>query len=497
MAGVEHGFRITNADTNGAGAYYPNHRSALGENREAVEAQIREEIANGRYQVVQERPTITSALGALIKTTGKVRLLHDASRPHGRALNDFATNAKFSYQTLYHATSSLQKGFYMAKLDLSSAYRSVKLHQADQHMAGLEWTFDGTHRVYLHDLRLPFGARLSAGIFNTLTQAVRRIMRREGFHNITVYLDDFLVWGPDRASCLRALNRLMTLVRDLGFAINYTKLVAPTTCLTFLGIEIDTVRYVLSLPADKAADLRAELEGVLGRRSVTRKVLQSLAGRLNWAAQVIHGGRPHIRRIIDRMNTLKSQGHRTRITRGILLDVKWWLDFLAVFNGSAPIIDHRQYTPVQIDACGSGAGGFYNGAWYHLRWPDWSGTEHLHINMKEVLALEPAARLWGHLWRDRQVTVYSDNTSAVSIINKGTTKDPRVMHSLRNVFWLSAIYNFRLRALYYPGSRNTLADACSRLSDVGGVGRLQRALCQLPPAPPGSDVTLHAYSLGL
>ena len=207
MAGVEHGFRITNADTNGAGAYYPNHKSALGENRVAVEAQIREEIANGRYQVVQERPTITSALGALIKeTTGKVRLLHDASRPHGRALNDFATNTKFSYQTLYHATSSLQKGFYMAKLGLSSAYRSVKLRKADQHMAGLEWTFDGTNRVYLHDLRLPFGARLSAGIFNTLTQAVRRIMRREGFHNITVYLDDFLVWGPDRASCLRALR---------------------------------------------------------------------------------------------------------------------------------------------------------------------------------------------------------------------------------------------------------------------------------------------------
>ena len=80
MAGVEHGFRITNANTNGAGAYYPNHKSALGENRVAVEAQIREEIANGRYQVVQERPTITSALGALIKTTGKVRLLHDASQ---------------------------------------------------------------------------------------------------------------------------------------------------------------------------------------------------------------------------------------------------------------------------------------------------------------------------------------------------------------------------------------------------------------------------------
>ena len=81
------------------------------------------------------------------------------------------------------------------------------------------------------------------------------------------------------------------------------------------------------------------------------------------------------------------------------------------------------------------------------------------------------------------MTVYSDNTAAVSIINKGATKDPRVMDSLQNVFWLSAIFNFRLRALYYPGIRNTLADACSRLSDPGGVGQLQWALDQLPYSP--------------
>ena len=74
---------------------------------------------------------ITSALGAIMKEdSGKVRLLHDASRPHGRALNDFAVNPSFSYQTLYQATSSIKKGYYLAKLDLSQAYRSVKLHHS-------------------------------------------------------------------------------------------------------------------------------------------------------------------------------------------------------------------------------------------------------------------------------------------------------------------------------------------------------------------------------
>ena len=73
MEGVTHGFRITNKDTSQAGAFYPNHKSVLGENKEAVDAQIQEEITNGRYKIVQQRPTVTSALGALIKPcTGKV-----------------------------------------------------------------------------------------------------------------------------------------------------------------------------------------------------------------------------------------------------------------------------------------------------------------------------------------------------------------------------------------------------------------------------------------
>lgn len=100
----------------------------------------------------------------------------------------------------------------------------------------------------------------------------------------------------------------------------------------------------------------------------------------------------------------------------------------------------------------------------------------LHINHLEVLALEPAARLWCESWRNRSVTCYSDNQCAVGIINKGTTRNEKVMHSLRNVFWLSAVYNFKLKAIYYEGSRNLLADRASRLREPGGWDKLQWAI---------------------
>ena len=91
-----------------------------------------------------------------------------------------------------------------------------------------------------------------------------------------------------------------------------------------------------------------------------------------------------------------------------------------------------------------------------------------------MFALEPAARLFGAAWSGRQVTVYSDNQAAVGIINKGTTRNKQVMHSLRNVFWLSATLNFRLKALYYPSTNNILADRESRLQEPGGFYKLQR-----------------------
>lgn len=50
------------------------------------------------------------------------------------------------------------------------------------------------------------------------------------------------------------------------------------------------------------------------------------------------------------------------------------------------------------------------------------------------------------------------------------------MSALKNIFWLLAVFNFKLRAVYYPGHYNTLADAGSRLHQEGNWERLQEGL---------------------
>ena len=110
---------------------------------------------------MREKPTIVSALGALVKKNGKIRLIHDASKPEDISLNSYAVmEEKLRFESIDNAEQLLQDGYFMAKIDLKSAYRSVLIHPSQYHLTGLKWEFEG-EKCYMIDTRLPFGARLS------------------------------------------------------------------------------------------------------------------------------------------------------------------------------------------------------------------------------------------------------------------------------------------------------------------------------------------------
>jgi hypothetical protein len=143
LDGIKNGFRITDP------AYVPqqveceNYKSATGDdNRQKVEQQILEEVALGRYVVVSDKPVIVSSLGAIEKPDShKVRLIHDCSRPTGKSVNSYTNPKSFKYETVDNAVKMLTPGGWMAKLDLSQAYRSVPIHPECYKATGLKWNF--------------------------------------------------------------------------------------------------------------------------------------------------------------------------------------------------------------------------------------------------------------------------------------------------------------------------------------------------------------------
>ena len=496
LDGIKNGFNIIDKDANPASAHCENHKSAQPGSPMYARAskQILHEIGMGNYEVVSQPPDIISPLGVIEKPDGGVRLIHDCSMPPGKAVNDYSTeewHQKFA--RVDDAAALVTEGCFMAKVDIQSAYRHVPISKHSQKVTGLKWQFNGK-TVYLRDKKLCFGSRMAPGIFHRLTQAVRRMLKRKGLNATVAYLDDFFIKGNTFQECLDALNLVISLLRKLGFHINWKKVVDPSTRIVFLGIEIDSVNMCMRLPNAKLDQIRTELSLFENRKRASKKQLQSLAGKLNFCASVVFGGRVFLRRIIDSINLLKGDNHKIKLTASIRADISWWQSFMSTFNGKSMLLDKQHIQSVFTDSCIQAAGGIFQGDWFYINWGiDWPAVSSLHINSKEILAAFLAVCRWAPYWSNKRIFIHSDNMTAVSAINKGTSRNPFVMKCLRQLFWLSATYNFHVSARFLAGISNTVADDISRLHEPGRLSRMLPYVRQVPFPPHMSQASFSSF----
>ena len=138
---------------------------------------------------------------------------------------------------------------------------------------------------------LPFGLRSDPKIFTALADAAEWITRQEGVEFVIHYLDDLLMGWPDSDECEEALSKLLRVFYQLGFPVAESKLEGPTTCMTFLGFELDTEAAEVRLPESKVMELKELLQQWKGKRSCTPKELESLIGKLGHTAQVVVPGK--------------------------------------------------------------------------------------------------------------------------------------------------------------------------------------------------------------
>ena len=145
LKGVRDGFHFVDdiTECNISNVHTENYKSATCKKiAPIVELQIKDEIVNGQYKIVNKRPALVSALGAISKKDkNKICLIHDCSRPPGYALNDFAESNSMKYQSLQDAIDLIGQNYYIAKVDLANAYQVVRIHPSNYDVTGLKWTF--------------------------------------------------------------------------------------------------------------------------------------------------------------------------------------------------------------------------------------------------------------------------------------------------------------------------------------------------------------------
>ena len=458
----------------------------------SVEKQLLAGIREGHYCICtsKTRPTIVSPLAAIPKAdSNDVRLIHDCSVPRGLAVNDYCSEQEsFCFESVTDALKLVQKGYFMAKVDLKSAYRSVPIHPSNYQAMGLKWKFQNSNSyTYLYDTRLPFGSKKAPGIFHRLTQSVKRMMIKMGFTSVVAYLDDFLIVAPTQTECIMGQKILINLLRNLGFGISWGKVCGPSKRLVFLGVEIDSSLLRVSLPKAKLYDFKLLLQSFATRKRASLRQLQSLAGKLSWASLVVTGGKVFLRRILNEIALIKKQNHTRILSKEIFKDISWWLAYLNRFNGKQYFKPKPTYVHVYLDASKKASGIFYNKDWQYLLWEaDWPQVARLHINYKEVLSVLAAAKRWGHEWKGHTVMVHTDSMCALGMLNKGTSRNTLVMHYLRQLFWLSTKFNFQIKPIHVPGHLHNLPDAISRLHQPGQITRLASLL--FPAASPQEAV---------
>ena len=129
------------------------------------------------------------------------------------------------------------------------------------------------------------------------------------------------------------MEKLLEIFQCLGLPVVPGNLEGPSTCLVFLGFERDTKEMVVRLPDQKLREVRDLVSHWRGKRVCTLKELESLIGKLGYAAQVVTPGKTFMRRMFELKAKVRRDQRWCRLNAGFRSDILWWATFLEAWNG--------------------------------------------------------------------------------------------------------------------------------------------------------------------
>ena len=443
-----------------------NHSSAL-QFPHDVEAYLKEEIQFGAIQGPFIKNPIENCHFSPFLTREKSNASHrrviiDLSWPKDASVNlgvdknsYLASDFQLTFPTvddIIDAINDVGKGACLYKVDISRAFRHVKIDPFDYDLLGLKW-----RDVTFFDTCLPFGSRHGTQIFQRLSDAVRYMMRREGFDVIN-YVDDFV--GIDVPSVARrSYDRLCAILGELGLDVSVKKLVAPCTKAICLGVEIDTVQKTIAIPEDKMRRIEDILQEWKSKTFASRQQLQSLLGNLLYIHKCVRPARTFVNRMLQLLRDNYDK-KSISLTHDFRRDLRWFVKFVRSYNGTS-YFDHKSIeASIELDACLTGFGGSWGNCVYHV--PIEKRYKNLAITQLETLNILVALRLFAPYWHRKKVHVKCDNLAAVQVLTSGKTRDPFLAACARNVWLVVAQADIQVKYSHIPGSKNELADTLSR-----------------------------------
>ena len=271
-----------------------------------------------------------------------------------------------------------------------------------------------------------------------------------------------------------------------------------------LGWLIDTRRFIIQLPRDKATrwiqDIDVIIHKIETKQWITTREWESLTGKCNTAAYIFREGRFFLSRFRYRIKQSKLSSKGAKGAKSELNDAKLWRRYMGYLASTGISINHATCTLPSLftkqDASTKALGGFncLGLAWRFILHPDLH--EVFHINLLEFMAV--VVTIWLSIitldikdGQGMKILAQTDNTSALGWLQGQTRYDPDniVSTTLREMIGrkLAEVLMDAKLSLYsqhIQGEHNHIADHLSRNVDMTNSQQLHSIQEKFPQHTP-------------
>ena len=207
--------------------------------------------------------------------------------PHHRPVypEHFIASQRFHMETPQSVLRSIRQGDWMISLDLQDAYLQVPIHPESR--LYLRFTMGGVPYQFRV---LCFGLTTAPQVFTRLMAPISAILHRYGIRMLR-YLDDWLILAESRTTCLQARDRLLQVCEELGLQVNFKKSsLIPSQDMTYLGMQIQSVRFVAKPTETRVVNLLNVIEEFLSSPDPPAALWRRLLGHLSSLTLLVKGG---------------------------------------------------------------------------------------------------------------------------------------------------------------------------------------------------------------
>ena len=113
---------------------------------------------------------------------------------------------------------------------------------------------------------------------------------------------------------------------------------------------------------------------------------------------------------------------------------------------------------MHLDASLTGLGAVFQNMVYSFPLP--RGYMGYNIVHPEILNIVVACKVWANYWANKRIHIWCDNQAVV--LTTGKCRDNTLAVCARNIWLISAIYNFQIKIQHTAGQKNVTADLLSR-----------------------------------